>query len=128
MKGKKVISSVCRGKGFHASNITDGNPDTYWATEDSQTKADFVIDLGAPTEVNRILIQEYISLGQRVRGYKVEAMVGKEWQKVVDGTTIGYKVIRRFPVVEASKIRVSISKSKACPVISNVELYRAPGI
>jgi alpha-L-fucosidase len=127
-RGKKVLSSDCRGKGFHSSNITDANPDTYWATEDSETAGEFVIDLGAPTEVNRILIQEYIRLGQRVQEFKVEALVRKEWQKVSQGTTIGYKVIRKFPVVEASKIRVTISKSKACPLISNVELYRAPGI
>jgi alpha-L-fucosidase len=126
--GKKVISSDCRGKGFLSSNITDGNPDTYWATEDSETTGEFVIDLGAPAEVNRILIQEYIRLGQRVQDFKVEALVGKEWQKVTEGTTIGYKVIRKFPLVEASKIRVTITRSKACPLISNAELYRAPGI
>jgi hypothetical protein len=34
-------------------------------------------------------------------------------------------VIRKFPVVKTSKIRLSILKSKACPVISNIELYRA---
>ena len=43
------------------------------------------------------------------------------------GTTIGYKVIRKFPVVETKLIKVTISKSKACPVISNIELYKSPG-
>lgn len=127
-RGKKVISSDCRGKGFHSSNVTDGDPETYWATEDMVTSGEFVIDLGAPAEVNRILIQEYIRLGQRVQEFKVEALVGKEWQEVTEGTTIGYKVIRKFPVVVASKIRVTITRSKACPLISNAELYRAPGI
>jgi alpha-L-fucosidase len=44
---------------------------------------------------------------------------------IIDGTTIGYKVIRKFPVVSTSKIKITISKSKACPVISTIELYRA---
>ena len=126
-KGKKITASDCRGKGFHSSNINDGNPETYWATDDDKLTADIVIDLGGATEVNRILIQEYIKLGQRIQEFSVEALVDGKWQKVVDGTTIGYKVIRKFPLVTASKIRVNFLKSKACPVISNVELFRAPG-
>jgi alpha-L-fucosidase len=126
-KGKKISASCTRGKEYNASNVNDGNPDTYWATKDNQTIADLVIDLGSQTEVNRILLQEYIKLGQRVQEYKAEAFVNGEWTKLIEGTTIGHKIIRKFPVVKTSKIRISISKSKACPVISNLELYRAPG-
>jgi alpha-L-fucosidase len=126
-RGKKVKASASRGKEFSASNVNDGNPDTYWATRDGQTTADLTFDLGEETEVNRILIQEYIRLGQRVQEFKVEALVNGGWQKVIDGTTVGYKIIRKFPVVKTSKIKVSVVKSKACPVISNLELYRSPG-
>jgi alpha-L-fucosidase len=126
-RGKKVKASASRGKEFSASNVNDGNPDTYWATKDGLTTAELTFDFGEDTEVNRILIQEYIRLGQRVQEFKVEALVNGDWQKLIDGTTVGYKIIRKFPVVKTSKIKVSVIKSKACPVISNIELYRAPG-
>jgi len=126
-KGKKVTASDIRGKKYRASNVNDGNPQTHWATKDDQNTADLTIDLGKETEVNRILLQEYIRLGQRIQEFKVEAYSGGEWVSLIDGTTIGHKVIRKFPTVSASKIRVSITKSKAGPVISNIELYRAPG-
>jgi alpha-L-fucosidase len=125
-KGKKASASSTRGKEYNASNVNDENPDTYWATKDDQTTADLVIDLESQTEVNRILIQEYIKLGQRVQEYKAEALINGKWNPVLEGTTIGHKVIRKFPVIKTSKIKVTISKSKACPVISNIELYRAP--
>jgi alpha-L-fucosidase len=125
--GKKASATSQRGKGYEASNVNDGNPETYWATKDHQTAGDIIIDFGTETEVNRIVLQEYIRLGQRVQEYKVEALKDKEWKPVVDGTTIGHKVIRKFPVVTTSKIKVIISKSKACPVISNIQLFRAPG-
>jgi alpha-L-fucosidase len=125
--GKKVKVSGTRGKGFPASNVNDGDPETYWSTKDDQTTADLTIDLGSETEVNRILIQEYIKLGQRVQKFKVDALVNGEWKQVIDGTTIGHKIIRKFPVVKTSKIRLTISKSKAPPVISDIELFRAPG-
>lgn len=126
-KGKKAESQVTRGKGFSASNVNDGDPETYWTTKDDQHSGEFIIDLGTETEVNRIVLQEYIKLGQRVKTFTVSALQNGNWSKLIDGTTIGYKVIRKFPVVKTTKVKVSIGDSKACPVISNVELYRAPG-
>jgi len=126
-KGKKVSATNTRGKEYSASNVNDGNPLTYWATSDKQTTSDLIIDLGTATEVNRIVLQEDIRLGQRIQEFRVEAFVNGEWKQLIDGTTIGHKVIRKFPVVEASRIKIIFSKSKASPVISNIELYRAPG-
>ena len=126
--GKNATASVTRGRGFEATNANDGNPETYWATDDSQTTGDLIIDLGNKMEVNRIVLQEYIKLGQRVQQFKVSALINGDWQTIIDGTTIGHKIIRKFPVVTANKIKLTISKSKACPVISNIELYRAPGM
>jgi alpha-L-fucosidase len=126
-KGKKVFITSKRGIKYDASMINDGNPETYWATNDYKTAGDIIIDLDTATEVNRVIIQEFIKLGQRVQEFKVSAFINGEWKPLVNGTTIGHKVIRKFPVASTSKIKVSICKSKACPTISNIELYRAPG-
>jgi alpha-L-fucosidase len=126
-RDKAVIATNARGKGFRASNINDGNQETYWAANDQQTAADLIIDMGEETEINRIIIQEYIRLGQRVEEFKVEGFTGGEWIPLTNGTTIGYKIIRKFPLVKVSRMKITISKSKACPLISNIELYRAPG-
>jgi len=127
-KGKKSFASSSRGKEYGASCVNDGNPETYWATDDNQTTGEIIIDLGVESDVNRILIQEYIKLGQRVQEFKVSAFTNGEWLNLIDGTTIGHKIIRKFPVVKATKIKITISKAKACPLISNVEIYRAPGV
>jgi alpha-L-fucosidase len=126
-KGKKVTTSDNRGKKFKGSNVNDGNPDTYWASKETRTSGEIIIDLGKETEVNRIILQEYIKLGQRIQEFNVSGFSNGEWKSIIDGTTIGYKVIRKFPIVKASKIKLIISKSKICPVLSNIELYRAPG-
>jgi alpha-L-fucosidase len=126
-RGRSMEASSFRGKGYEASNVNDGNPETYWATNDSQTTGDLIVSLGTETEVNRIILQEYIKLGQRVQEFSVSAYQNGVWVPVMDGTTIGHKIIRKFPLLKTSKIKVSINKSKACPVISNLELYRSPG-
>jgi alpha-L-fucosidase len=126
-KGMEATSSSYRGKGYEASKVNDGNRETYWAPIDSQTTGDIIFNLGTEKEVNRIVLQEYIRLGQRVQAFKVSALTKGIWIPLIEGTTIGYKVIRKFPVIKASKIKITIAKSKACPVISNIELYRSPG-
>ncbi len=125
--GKKAMASKTRGKDYSAANLTDGDPSTYWASPDGITSSVITIDLGNETEVNRIILCEYIKLGQRVGEFKVEAFSGGEWKPLLDGTTIGHKIIRKFPVIKTSKIRLTISRSKACPVLSGIELYRSPG-
>ena len=127
-KLKNVKASAYRGRNYKPLNITDGNSETYWTVDDSKHTGYFIIELEQPLDVNIILIQEYIKLGQRVQEYSVDAFIDNEWKRVVDGTTIGYKVIRKFPTITTEKIRVNIAKSKACPVISNVELFNAPEI
>ena len=124
---KKALASESRGKAYDGSKVNDGDPDTYWSGKDDQLTGDIIIDLGDETEVNRILIQEYIKLGQRVKKFGVSVLKDDKWEPVLEGTTIGHKVIRKFPVVKTTKIKVSVTDSKACPVISNIELYRTPG-
>ena len=124
----KVSASNVRGnsKEFGAEKTIDGNKDTYWATDDGITNASLTLDFGKPTTFNRFLVQEYIRLGQRVKAFKVEALVDGTWKEVAKATTIGYKRILRFPGVKATQVRFSITDSKSCPVISNLGIYNAP--
>lgn len=123
--GKAADASNIRGndRKYRATNVTDDNQETYWTTDDDITTASLVIDFEKTFEISRFLVQEYIKLGQRVQAFTVEAFVDNQWTEIASETTIGYKRILRFPPVETSKVRFTIIKSKACPVISNIEVY-----
>lgn len=123
-----VTATNVRGgaKDFSPLNLTDANKMSYWATDDSVKVASFIVDLGKPKDFNRILLQEYIRLGQRVKKFSVEAYVNGKWKLLEEQTTIGYKRILRLPTTHASKLRINIMEAKACPVISNIEVYNAP--
>jgi alpha-L-fucosidase len=127
-KGKKFTATNTRGNSstYSVDNVNDNNKETYWATDDNVTSASITIDLGTETEVNRFLAQEYIALGQRVQKFTLEAMVNNSWKEIASETTIGYKRILRFPTVKTSQLRFNITHSKACPLISNIEIYNAP--
>lgn len=115
-------------KRYGANKAIDGKQDTYWTTDDNEKQAAITIRFRKATKFNRILLQEYIRLGQRVKAFKVEALVGGEWREMAKETTIGYKRILRIPTVVATQLRVSILDAKACPAISDIEVYNAPQI
>ena len=122
---KKVTADNIRGnnKKYAALNITDGDKETYWATDDEVTAAAITIDLEKETDIKYIFVQEYIKLGQRVRTFDVEVDKDGEWKKVASSTTIGYKKILRLSPVSTSKVRIKITGARACPLISNIEIY-----
>jgi alpha-L-fucosidase len=124
-KKSEVAASNTRGRNprFAASAITDGNNDTYWATDDGVTNASFEIALNQQKLVQYILLQEYIPLGQRVKSFTIEAWQGGDWKLLAEETTIGYKRIVKVSPTATSKIRINITASKACPLISNAEIF-----
>ncbi len=123
--GAKAEANSFRGSSdiYAASMVTDGNKDTYWSTDDDVKTASIEIELGEIKTVNYILLQEYIKLGQRVKQFNVEVWNNNAWEKVADATTIGYKRILKLDPVTTDKIRINITDSRACPLISNVAIY-----
>jgi alpha-L-fucosidase len=121
----KATTDNYRGKSkvYAASNVTDGDKETYWVTDDDVLSAFVEIDLGKPQKVNYVIIQEYIKLGQRIKSFDIEVWKDNVWVSATKGTTVGYKRIAEISPVETAKIRIKFTDSKACPVISNIEVY-----
>jgi len=71
-------------------------------------------------------VQEYIPLGQRVKAFSIEAWINGDWKVIDEQTTIGNKRILRFDNVTTDKLRFNVLDAKACPTISNIEVYHAP--
>lgn len=120
-----VTGSGYRGgsEKFAPSNITDADKNTYWSTDDGVNTGSFEINLKEPQTIRYLLLQEYIRLGQRVSAFSVETWDDNVWKPLTSATTVGYKRILEFDPVKTDKIRINITASKACPVISNAEIY-----
>jgi len=127
VKNSKIAASNVRynRSEFGVENLVDENSSSYWSTDDGIKEASIEFHLLKPQQINRFLVQENIALGQRVKSFKLEAIIDNKWTEIVTGTTIGYKRILRFPSITVDKIRFVINDAKDSPTISNIGFYNA---
>lgn len=86
-----------------------------------------VIDLDKPRAIDRIVIQEDISLGERVLEYQVEGLCADgTWTTLSNGTNIGHKRIDTFSPIEVSALKLQVKKSKGKPAIRNFSVFEVP--
>ena len=118
-----------RNKKCSPTKVTDGKYNTYWSTANGVTSASLTFKLNNEQPINRLLIQEYIPLGQRVKTFNIEKLTHGEWQPInieEETTTIGYKRILRFNTIKTSQLRINFTDSRGPIIINNVEAYYAP--
>jgi alpha-L-fucosidase len=125
-EGAEVEADNVRGdsRRFKAGNLLKEDYDEYWATEDSVTTASFVVTLPQARTFNRVQLQEYIPLGQRVSSFSIDALdEDGSWLPIARETTIGYKRIVHVPMTTTTAVRVNIENSEACPVLNGFALF-----
>ena len=95
-----------------------------------------IIDFKKPTSFNRFVAEEEIRYGQRVKEFRLEALVDGQWMPLKDElaengdglTTIGHRRIICFPTVTATKLRFTVTDSKCDPIIKRTSVYLAPDL
>ncbi len=126
--GAKVSASSSRGAGYAASQLSDGDYKSFWSSAAGEQKASVELDFGKEESFNRVKIQEYVNLGQRVSAFTVEKEVEGKWLPLAQGTTIGYTRILRVPDTRAQKIRINFLEGKGEPLIAELGVYAAPAL
>ena len=121
--GATATSDKVRGEGFEASNILNGDYDSYFATADADKTCEIEFTLDGTKTFNRVMLQEYIPLGQRVKGFTIQYKKNGTWTNWKSGTTIGHKRIILGSSVTTDGVKIKITSSKACPVINGFGLY-----
>ena len=115
----------CKSALYGPQHLLDTTYHNYWAVDDSACLP--VVTLSFPHLVtfNRVMLQEYIPLGQRVESYHLDYQSADGcWHPLAEATTIGYKRILLTPTVTARAVRLTIDRSLACPIINRLALFR----
>ena len=108
-----------------ADRVIDGDPDTYWAAGPvtSVQRPSVELEWPRPIAFDTICIQEAIAHGQHIAAHSLEIWRGGSWAPLLQGTTIGYKRLHRVPVVQTTRVRLSIESALDAPRISNFAFY-----
>jgi len=129
--GAKISATKTRengkNKAYSTTNLLDGDSATYWATPDGTKSASLTLELTKESTFDVIRLREPIQLGQRIRKFNVEVRSGGKWTTwQPNGSSIGAHVLLRGKPVTADAIRVNITHSDACPLLSEVSLWKQP--
>ena len=125
-EGARIEASNTRGgdRRYAAANLLDDDFDSYWATDDTVRSATLTLRFDAPRTFNRVQLQEYIPLGQRITRFRIETLdAAGNWCEAARETTVGYKRIVPIARTTTAALRISIDGALACPVLNGVGLY-----
>ena len=111
--------------GYHTADaLKTDSYDAYYKPFDGENTAVLTVTLPKPCDVTHVVIKEHIPMGQRVEKFVVEAKnPDGEWVKTAEGTTIGRKKIAKFDAVHTDSIRIHITDSRVCPILSFIGIY-----
>ena len=123
-------------RNYNAANMVDGDKNTYWGTNDETLSATITLSWDDSKTIRYLVLQEPIALGQRIKDFKIEYSTdGVVWEELcpqMQTTTVGYK--RIIPLngstsnsfdcgYKAKKLRITILDSRACPLLSNLNVF-----
>jgi alpha-L-fucosidase len=82
-----------------------------------------LLSLENSTIIENIVLQEDITMGQRVRAYSIQAYSNGEWKTIAKGQSIGHKRIHKIDPTEVEQLRLEITEKILPPVMELISIY-----
>lgn len=131
----KPSASLTFGKTATASNVYGNMPEygpnaavddddtTRWATDNGTKQCWLQVDLGAPTTVNRLAVDEW---APRIRAFELQYRDTEDqpWKTALSGSTVGSHLAASFPEVTARYVRLNILDATEGPTINEFSVER----
>ena len=125
---ESFANNICKGtrmvlsNGKNSSAVTDENDNTYFTLQQNDSAT---ISFSKPTELNCVLLKEWLTKGQNVARFHLAFYNEQKKQiRYVNGTTIGRKRILTFPTLQVSSITITIDDENAPTFLSEIGAYK----
>jgi len=83
------------------------------------------VRLDQPVAVNSTICCEDIASGERIRKYRIRALLRGRWEALAIGTAIGHKQIDTFPTVMTDAVEVVADRSDGVPTFKSLQVFSA---
>ena len=85
---------------------------------------DYTINIPSQKSFSKIVIQENIQEGERVRAFAIEANINNQWKIIKEGSCIGHKYIGLLDTpIKATAVRLIFKEATSAPMIKSFALY-----
>jgi alpha-L-fucosidase len=81
------------------------------------------LTLPKPTRIDTVVLQEDTAMGERVRRYRLDGLVGDTWQTLGDGSAIGHKRIQPVAPVSVKAVRLVTIEATRTPAIRTLAIF-----
>jgi alpha-L-fucosidase len=122
-KPARASSTWKSNPGYEAAAAFDGDPNTRWGAAEGSRAGWLEVDLGKPTRIARVVIDE--GAWNRVRAFELQAQEEGAWKTIASGTTIGPEKELVFAPVTARVFRLHIVQAGDVPTICELALHAA---
>jgi|YelNatPaOPRAMG01_1025707.scaffolds.fasta_scaffold03192_2 alpha-L-fucosidase len=95
----------------------------YWISKNGTDTVALTFIMPQNRTFDVAMLQEKILVGQRIAKFRIEYWDGNGWQKMTEGTTVGYKRLLRFNPITTDRVRLVIEKSRLNPTLSKFSLF-----
>jgi alpha-L-fucosidase len=79
--------------------------------------------LDAVRPIDHVMVQERIDTGQRIARHAVDTWNGSRWVTLLEGTTVGYKRLHRFPPISTDRLRLRILDAPGSAVVGDFACF-----
>jgi alpha-L-fucosidase len=125
LKGKLQASNIRGNRNrYGPHNLVNGNPNSYWATDDAVRTPGLIVDFGNPVRFKVIRLREPIQLGQRIGSFALDVWQHDAWQQIAEGTSVGScRLVSLTDAIEATRFRLRITNSPVCIALSEFAVF-----
>lgn len=117
-------SSSWTGRQYRPGNLLDPSYDTFWVASGEDPAPSLTLSFAGKRSFNRVSLQEYIPLGQRIEAFAIDARSADgSWQEIARETTVGYRRIVLVPETTSDAIRIRFLRSRAAPALSRLQVF-----
>ncbi|MDR2643009.1 MAG: alpha-L-fucosidase [Planctomycetaceae bacterium] len=75
------------------------------------------------TSIDHAIIQEEISMGQRIRKYEIEGLSDNQWKILAQGQSVGQKRIEKFAPIKVDAVRLRVTEFSYPPIIKRFAVF-----
>jgi alpha-L-fucosidase len=119
----KNISASSEQPAHPAAHAADGTGHHVWESADTSGESYLEFDLGSPTLVHAVGLDEPDRWPRYRQTIRLEAQVDDGWQEVFTATTRGHGLVQKFDPVRARLVRIYVKRAEGPPGIAEWQLY-----